>query len=63
MTKINNGIVGPSDMFSNIMIRGKRDFKSLIGQELIMKKKIDIKDKLLIKTTSMKWEGSQRHSF
>ena len=58
MTKINNGIVGPSDMFSNIMIRGKRDFKSAISQVLTMINRIDTNDESLNEL-----EGSLRYSF
>lgn len=63
MTKINNGIVGPSDMFSNIMIRGKRDFKSAISQVLTMINRIDTNDESLNKTISNELEGSLRYSF
>lgn len=63
MTKINNGIVGPSDMFSNIMIRGKRDFKSSISQILTMINRIDTNDEALNKTISNELEGSLRYSF
>lgn len=63
MTKINNGIVGPSDMFSDIMIRGKRDFKSAISQVLTMINRIDTNDEALNKTISNELEGSLRYSF
>jgi hypothetical protein len=63
MTKINNGIVGPSDMFGNIMIRGKRDFKSAISQVLTMINRIDTNDGSLNKTISNELEGSLRYSF
>lgn len=63
MTKINNSIVGPSDMFSNIMIRGKRDFKSAISQVLTMINRIDTNDESLNKTISNELEGSLRYSF
>lgn len=63
MTKINNGIVGPSDMFSDIMIRGKKDFKSAISQVLTMINRIDTNDESLNKTISNELEGSLRYSF
>lgn len=63
MTKINNGIVGPSDMFSDVMIRGKRDFKSAISQVLTMINRIDTNDEALNKTISNELEGYLRYSF
>lgn len=63
MTKINNGIVSPSDMFSDVMIRGKRDFKSAISQVLTMINRIDTNDEALNKTISNELEGSLRYSF
>lgn len=63
MTKINNGILGPSDMFSNIMIRGKRDFKDAISQVLTMINRIDSNDEALNKTIANELEGAIRWQF
>ena len=62
-TKINNGIVGPSQMFENLMIRSKQEFKDKISQVLTMIGRIDSNDEALNKTISNELEGQLRYGF
>lgn len=62
-TKISNGIIGPSEMFKDIMVRGKQSFKDAISSILSMTNRIDTNDEALNKSISNELEGILRYGF
>lgn len=62
-TKLINGVVTPAEIFSDMLLRSKTQFKTSVSKILSMINRIDTNDQVLNKTISNELEGSVRRRF
>lgn len=63
LTKLINGILQPSEIFQDLMLRSKQNFKNCVTNILTLVRKDNVNDEALNKTISNELEGQIRWQF